>query len=55
MSKKYVAADCGNETMTKHYRRISKSIEEVRKDLAKVIPFDEVSVRYQSEKALKVL
>ncbi len=44
-----------NETMTKHYRRISKSVEEVRKDLAKVIPFDEVSVRYQSKKDVKAL
>ena len=44
-----------NETMTKHYRRISKSVEEVRKDLAKVIPFEEVSVRYQSQKGLKAL
>ena len=34
-----------NETMPKHYRRISKSVEEERKDLAKEIPFEEVSVR----------
>ena len=44
-----------NETMTKHYRRISKSVEEERKDLAKEIPFEEVSVRYQSQKGLKAL
>ena len=42
-------------TMTRHYRRIHTNAETIRNDLAKIIPFDEVSVRYQSDKPRKVL
>ena len=31
-------------TMTRHYRRIHTNAETIRNDLAKIIPFDEVSV-----------
>ena len=34
-------------SMTKHYRRISTNAEKIRNDLAQIIPFGEVSVRYQ--------
>ena len=42
-------------SMTKHYRRISTNAEKIRNDLAQIIPFGEVSVRYQFDEPPKAL